>query len=136
MSAYNKFNQTVEDLAHKVHDLANDQLAVALTNTAPTAGNSVLADLTEIDYTNLSSRDITTVSSGQTAGTYEISLENLTLTASGGEVGPFRYVVVHNTTPAGNPLISWFDYGSSITLGDGESITVDFEEALRLFELT
>ena len=135
MAVYNKFHQTVEDMAHKVHDLANDQLVVALTDAAPVAGNSVLADLTEIDYTNLSSRDITTTTSEQTSGTYQLTLADLTLTASGGEVGPFRYVVVYNSTPANDPLIAWFDRGDSITLNDGESITIDFDDAEGLFQL-
>ena len=135
MATYNKFNATVEDLAQGVHDFANDQLVVALTNTAPAAGNSTLADLTEIDYTNLSSRDITTTTSEQTTGTYQLTLADLTLTASGGEVGPFRYVVVYNSTPANDPLIAWFDRGDSITLNDGESITIDFDDENGLFQL-
>jgi hypothetical protein len=131
MAAYNKFQQFVEDLAHKVHDLENDQLKVALTATAnaPVATNSVLLDLTEITYTNLSSTDITTNSSGQTGGTYTLSLVDLTLSASGGAVEAFQYVVVYNDTPAAtptDPLISWFDYGSALTLNDGESLTIDF----------
>jgi hypothetical protein len=48
MSAFNKFNQFVEDLAEKVHNLGADTIKVLLTNTAPVAGNSVKADLTEI----------------------------------------------------------------------------------------
>lgn len=131
MAAYNKFQQFVEDLAHKVHDLENDQLKVALTATAnaPVATNSVLLDLTEITYTNLSSTDITTNTSGQTGGTYTLSLVDLTLSASGGAVEAFQYVVVYNDTPAAtptDPLISWFDYGSALTLNDGESLTIDF----------
>ena len=47
-------------------------------------------------------------------------------TASGGSVGPFRYVVIYNDTPAGDPLVAYYDYSSSITLLDGETLTVDF----------
>jgi len=131
MAAYNKFDQFVEDLAHKVHDLGSDQLKVALcaTASAPVAANEVLLDLTEITYTNLSTTDITLNSSGQTGGTYTLSLVDLTLSASGGAVEAFQYVVVYNDTPAAtptDPLISWFDYGSSLTLNDGESLTIDF----------
>ena len=137
MASYVKFNQTVEDLANGVHDLATDQLTVALSNSAPVAGNSVLADLTEITYTNLSSRDITTTSSTQTTGTYSLVLVDLVLTASGGAVGPFRYVTVYNNAPTSpaDPLIGFYDNGSAITLNDGETFTIDFVTSQQLFTL-
>ena len=129
MATFNKFNAFVEHLAEKVHKLGSDQLVVALTNTAPTASNSVLADLTQISYTNLSSRNITTTSSSQTSGTYRLILQDLVLTASGGSVGPFRYVVIYNDTPTSpaDPLIGYYDYGSALTLADGETLTIDFD---------
>ena len=137
MATYNKFNQTVEDLGNGVHDLAADQLVVALTNTLPVATDSVLADLTEIAYTNLSTRNITTTSATQTAGTYRPILVDLTLTASGGAVAGFRYVVVYNDTPTSpaDPLIAWYDYGSTVTMQDGETFLIDFDGVNGLFGL-
>lgn len=127
MAALNKVNSFTEALAEKKHDLGSDELMVALTNTAPTAaGSAVLADITEISYTNLSSRVITTTASAQTSGTYKLTLQDLELTASG-SVGPFRYVVLYNNTAANKELIGWYDYGSSITLANGEKFTVDFD---------
>ncbi|MFG6605275.1 hypothetical protein ACGYLM_01510 [Sulfitobacter sp. 1A10445] len=136
MSEFNKFNAFTEDVAEKKHNLGSDQIKVALTNTAPVAGNSVLADLTEITYTNLSARDVTTASSGQTGGEYKLTLTDLTLTASGGSVGPFRYVVLYNDTASGDPLIGWYDRGASITLLDGESILIDFDDADGVLTIT
>lgn len=131
MATYNKIQQFVEDLAHKVHNLGSDQLTVALTAAAnaPVATNEVLVDLTEISYTNLSTRDITTASSAHTTGTYKLTLTDLVLTASGGAVAAFRYVVVYNNTPSSpaDPLIGWYDYGSDLTLASGETLTIDFD---------
>lgn len=135
MATYNKFDAFTEDVAEGKHNLGSDQLIVLLTDTAPTAANSVAADITEISYTNLSSRNLTVSSSAQASGTYKLTVADLTLTASGGSVGPFRYVVIANDTPVGDPLICWFDYGSSITLLDGESIDLDFDGANGLLTL-
>lgn len=135
MATFNKFNAFVEALAEKVHNLGSDQLTIALTNTLPTSSNSVLADITEITYTNLSSRNLTTSASSQTGGVYKLVVNDLTLTASG-SVGPFRYVVVYNSTAASGNLICWFDYGSSLTLANGESLTIDFDAANGLLQLS
>src|SRR5688572_2484460 len=113
MAAFNKFNSFTEAIAEKLHNLGSDQLVIALTAAAnaPVAGNTVLANLTQISYTNLSSRNITTGSSSQSSGTYKLVLNDLVLTASGA-VATFRYVVVYNDTAANDELICWYDYGS------------------------
>lgn len=134
MATYNKFNAWAENMV-EVANLGTDQFVVALTNTAPTAANSVLTDITQISYTNLSSRNITTSSSSQTSGTYSLVLTDLVLTATG-SVGPFRYVVIYDDTPTSpaDPLVCWYDYGSSITLANGETFTIDF--GANLFTLS
>ena len=126
MATYNKFNAWAENMV-EVANLGTDQFVIALTNTAPVATNSVLADITQISYTNLSSRNVTTTSSSQTSGTYTLVLADLVLSATG-SVGPFRYVVLYDDTPTSpaDPLVGWWDYGSSITLNAGETFTVDF----------
>lgn len=137
MATYNKFDVFVENVAEGVHNLGSDQLVVALTNTLPVATNTVLANITEVAYTNLSTRNITTASSAQTSGTYKLTLTDLTLTSTGGTTGPFRYVVIYNDAPASplDPLIAWFDYGSSITLADGETFLCDFSDANGLLTI-
>ena len=127
MAAYTKFNSFVEAIAEKVHNLGSDAIMVALCSVAPVAGNAVLTDLTQIAYTNCSSRAVTTTSSTQTAGTYKLVLADLVLTASGGSIAPFRYVVLYNNTATNKELIGFFDYGSSLTLLDTETLTLDFD---------
>jgi hypothetical protein len=127
MATYNKFQAWAENMPEAAN-LATDQFVIALTNSAPVATNSVLADITQISYTNLSSRNVTTTSSSQSSGTYTLVLADLVMTASG-SVGPFRYVVLYDDTVAGDPLVGWWDYGSSITMANTETFTVDFTGA-------
>jgi hypothetical protein len=131
MATWNKFNSFVEALAEKAHNLGSDQLVVALTAAAnaPVAGNTVLANLTQISYTNCSTRNITTSSSSQTSGTYKLVLTDLTLTASGGPIAPFRYVVIYNDTATNDELIGWYDYESDLTIANGETLLIDFSAA-------
>ncbi len=130
MAAYNKFNAFVEAMAEKKHKLDTDVLKVFLTNTAPTAANSVLTDIAEAVYTNLSARTLTVASSSQTAGTYSVVVNDLVLTSTGGSTGPFRYVGVYNDTATNKDLICWYDRGDSITLAANETLTLDFGATL------
>ena len=141
MATFVKCNDWVDYWVEDV-DSASDQFVVALSNTAPASetsnptadGNGVLANITEISYTNCSTRNVTTASSSQTSGTYALALTDLTLTASGGTVGPFRYVYLYDDTVAGDPVVGYWDYGSSITLNDTETFDIDF--AASSFTLT
>lgn len=132
MATFSKFNCFTEDLAEKVHNLGADTLKVLLTNTAPTASNTVKANLTEISAGNgytAGGTAASITSSAQSSGTYKLVLADVVFTAAGGSIGPFRYAVLYNDTPTSpaDPLIGWYDYGSSITLADGETLTVDFD---------
>lgn len=134
-TALTKFYCFTEDVAEKVHNLGSDQLKVALTNSAPALTNTVLANITEISYTNLSTRNITTTSSAQTSGVYKLVLADLVMTASGA-VGPFRYAVIYNSTPASGNLIGWYDYGSAVTLASTDTFTIDFDASAGFLTLT
>ena len=138
MASFTKFYCFVEDLAEKKHNLGSDTLTVALCAAAspPSLSNTVLANITQISYTNLSSRVLSTVSSSQTTGTYKLVVSDLVLTASGGAVAAFRYIVIYNDTAANDELIGYYDYGSDLTLADGESLTLDFNATNGLLQLT
>jgi hypothetical protein len=131
MASYNKFNAFVEHVAEKVHNLGSDTLKIMLTNSAPIASNTVKANLTEITpgggY-SAGGETVTVTASSQTSGTYKLTASDVVFTASGGSIGPFRYVVLYNDTPTSpeDPLIGWWDYASSVTLSAGETFTVSF----------
>jgi len=135
-SAFNKFNSFTEALAEKVHNLGSDTLEVALTNTAPVSINTQLSNITQISYTFLNARTVTVSGSAQTSGVYKLTITDKTLTSTGGSTGPFRYVVLFNQTATNDELIGWYDYGSSITLGDGESLLLNFDDAAGVLTIT
>src|SRR5262245_37775473 len=131
MATFNRFEKFSEDLAEKVHNLDTDTIKVYLSNTAPNvATHSVKADIAEISAGNgytaggADTQNTTTRSGAVTT----ITATDATITASGGTIGPFRYAIAYNDTPTSpaDPLIGYWDYGSSITLQDGESFSVDF----------
>lgn len=138
MVAYNKFNQLTEDLGKGVHNLATGALTLAMcaAANAPSASNTVLANLTQVTYTNLSARVPTITSYTQTSGTAKLILVDHVMTASGA-VGPIRYIVLYNDTPTSpaDPLISWWDYASDFSLANGETLTVDFDGSNGVLQL-
>jgi hypothetical protein len=127
MAVFNKFDSFVEAVAEKLHDLGADQLVIALSNVAPIATNTQLSNITQITYTNLSTRNLTRTSSTQTSGLYKLVIADITLTSTGGSTGPFRYITIYNDTSTNDLLIGWYDYGTSLTLNSGESLAVDFD---------
>ncbi len=135
MATFNKFQAFVAALANGTHNLGSNQLTVALTDVAPVATNSVLADLTQIIYTNLSSRNITTSSSSQTSGTYNLKLSNLTLTATG-NVAQFRYIVIYNSTAGSGNLIGWYDYAAELNLINSDQFVISFDATNGLLSIT
>jgi hypothetical protein len=113
---------------------------VMLTNTAPVATNSIKADLTEIAAGNGYSAGgtATTITMSRSSGTEKCVGTDVVFTASGGTIGPFRYAVLYDDTLAApvDPLVAWWDYGSSITLNSGETFTVDFDATNGIWQMT
>ena len=139
MATFNKFYSFTEAVAEKVHNLGSDTLKVMLTNTAPVATNTVKANLTEISAGNGYTAGGATpsiTSSAQTTGAYKLVLGDVSWTASGGTVGPFRSTVLYNSTATNSELIGWHDYGSSITLAIGETFTWDADPTNGILTIT
>jgi len=154
MAAYNKFNQFTENVCRGVHNFSSTTpvpgsaaphtFAVILSNTAPVATNAVYADISTNEiatgggYTvgGITANNLTDSTSSGTEKV--IYTTNPVWTGSGGGFGPFRYVVVMDTTPTTplKPLVCWFDYGSSISLNAGDTFTVSFDGTNGLFQMT
>jgi len=139
MATITVVNDFYEDILNKVHDLSNDTLQIALSNTAPGSetsdptadGNGVLANVTEVAYTNYSD-DLTSdrvlegVAVTLATGTATLDANDFTITASGGSLATFQYVYLFNQTATNDELIAVWDHGSTIALSSGESVDVDF----------
>ncbi|HEY6022053.1 MAG TPA: hypothetical protein VIY48_19950 [Candidatus Paceibacterota bacterium] len=138
MATFTKFQPFVENLAEKVFNLGSDTLKVALTNTDPTNAVGTLASVTEISGVNgytTGGTQATISSSAQTSGTYKLVLADVTFTASGGSMGTFRYVVLYDDTALNNELIGYWDYGTNITITNGNSFLVDFDATNGVLQL-
>ena len=88
MASYNKYENFVEDLGLGVHNLSTDTLKVYLSNTAPTATDTIKStgSATEITAQNgypAGGSDITNTWS-ETGGTATMGATDVTWTASGG----------------------------------------------------
>ena len=135
MASFNKFNSFVETMAEGLHNLGSDVLKVMLTNTLPLATDLDTADILEIMPGNgyaTGGITVTNVSSTQTAGVYKLVCADATLSAFGGNIGPFRYAVLYNSD--NDLLIGWADYGSNLTLLNGKSFVLDFDQVNGLIQ--
>lgn len=137
MAAYNKFQQFVEDLGKGVHQLhaAGHTLKVYLSNATPdAAADAVKADLAEFAGGTGYTSGGTDVQNDYTesSGTASLTGVDVVWTAGAADWNQFRYVVLYNDTPSSpaDPLISWWDYGTGLTLGNGETFTVDFGSSI------
>jgi hypothetical protein len=131
MASFNKFNCFVQDVAHALHDMKTGTphvFKVYLTNTAPVATNTVYntpADLAAGNGYVAGGVSIGAVTGAQVSGVFKFTAGSQpSWTAAGGSIGPFEYAVLYNATSATLPLIGWWDYGTPITLTNGNTFTV------------
>lgn len=138
MAAYSKYNQFVEDLAKAVHNFGTHTFKVALSNSAPSASHATLSQITELSTANgYTAGGQTTTISGttQSGGTLTlVASDPAAWTASGAGI-TFRYAALYNDTPTSpaDPLIAYWDNGSSTTVTAGNTLQVDL--AATLFTL-
>lgn len=130
---YTKFQSFVEKESEKSFNLGSDTLKLALTNSAPNAAtNTVLADITQIAAGNgytTGGTAVTVTTSAQSGGTYTLAANAVTFTASGGSMATFQYYVLYDDTATNDELIAYWDRGSTLTLGNGESVIFKFNSA-------
>lgn len=139
MASFNKVDAFITAVAAGTHaaaiNAATDTLNCYLSNATPSASGDVnKADMAEISTGNgYTGGQDTQNATSQTGGTITLTATDITITASGGTIGPFRYVGLYNDTAASDPLWGWWDYTSAITLQVGESFTINFGASLFTF---
>jgi len=140
MATFTKFYSFVEAVHEKVHNLGSDTLKVLLTNTAPSLSDTQKSDISgELSTANgytAGGATITVTSSAQSSGLYTLIASDVSWSASGGSIGPFRYAVVYNDTATNDELIGYIDYGYSITVASGQTFTIDFDQTSGLYYAT
>ena len=130
MATFTFFDQFFKDFVLGTHDISNLKIKAALTNTEPNANtDTTLADIAQITTGNGYTTDgFTLTNAGFVLDTYSVKLlaDELTITALGGAMATWRYVVYYNNmpTPQANLLIGFADNGSAVDLADGESRTL------------
>lgn len=133
MATYVKYEKFIENLAQRVIDFfgTDDVYKAALVSDAPVvATDATIADCTQVGsgggYTT--GGEDTQNDSTRTGGTITETAVDIVWTGSGGGFGPFTYVVRYDDTPTSpaDPLINYWSYGSAISVGTGETFTLDF----------
>jgi hypothetical protein len=144
MATFIFFDEFKKYLADGTIDLDNDTFKLYLSNNAPTvATHTVKADIAGITVENgYNEITITTPSWAETAGGSGVwrfaGDADEVWTASGGAFGPFRYVILYDDTPAAtptDPLVGYWDYGSSISITDTNTFTLDLDANYEIFTL-
>jgi hypothetical protein len=146
VAAFVKVNKFADHLVSGVHNFTSSGTAaatVALTNTAPASESTnplsdsggLLANLTQVAYTNLSARTFATVSKALSSGVVTVDLSDLILSATG-NVASFRYIYFCNDTPTSpaDPLICHFDHGATVSMVNTDSYSITINP-LGLFTL-
>lgn len=140
MPAFQTFDQFPLDLLEAKHNFSTHVFKVMLVSSTPLATDAVKADLSEVASGNgyTTGGATTTITATVSSGVGKVSGTGVTFTASGGNVGPFRYAALYNDTQASplKPLVAWWDYGLDVTMVDQEQFTVTFDAVNGIFTLS
>lgn len=136
MATYNKLDSFVDALSKKLLHLGTDTLKVGVTNTAPVRTNTQYSNLVDLSTANgYTAGGATTAQTlSNASGTEKLVCADVVISATGA-VGPFRYAYLYDFTATNKDLIGWWDYGSSVTLANGETFTIDFDATNGVFTL-
>ena len=128
-----KYNLFIDELSKAGHNLATAVFKAALTNTAPNLASDTVWNTTVAPAPAAANgypaggNTLTTSSATTTAGVFKLVLADTVFTATAGGIGPFRYVIIYNSS-ATNKVVASIDNGASVTLADTDTFTVDLDQ--------
>lgn len=124
-------------LASKIIDFANDSFKIILMGTGFTFDKDTHHGYADVSASELSTGNGYTANTKTLAGVAvteddtddrcEITWSNVTWTASGGAIGPSPGAIIYDdtvTTPTGDPIIGYIDFGGDQTQADGGTATI------------
>jgi len=140
MAAFVKYNSFIDELSKGGHNLTTAVFKLALTNTAPGAADTVWNTTVAPPPAAAGGypaggNTLTTTSATTVAGVFKLVLVDSVFTATAAGIGPFRYVILYNST-ATNKLVGYYDYASSISLADTDTFTTDFDATNGVFTIS
>lgn len=120
-------------------DMDTDGFEIALMNSTHvfTAGNTQWSQVsanqiaTGNGYTQAdgagAGKNLASVTSGQTGGTYTFDAANVTWTASGGDIGPADDAVIMDSDSTNDLLVCSIDFDGSKTANDTTTFVINFD---------
>lgn len=131
MATFTFFDEFAENMSGTIN-LNSDTFKLVLSNTAPTADtHDELADISEIaagsGYSagGATLANVTWAETGSGTGIWKFSSDDVTFTASGGDIATSRYAVLYSDTSTGDKLVGMIDRGASAVISNGNSRTYD-----------
>ena len=113
--------------------LSTDTIKAVLLDTSFTPNIDTHATLSDITANQLSTeygytqnnKTVTNqaVTENDTTDKAEWDCDDVTWTASGGDIGPFQYLAFYSDTSSDDTVLAIIDYGVSYTITDGASFT-------------
>lgn len=132
MATFSFFDEFKGNLGNGSIDLDSHTFKAVLSNTAPdSAADDELADITQIangvGYTTggVALTSVTWTETAPSSGIWRWNSADFSWIASGGTIGPFQYVAIYDDTSTGDKLVGYLDYGTPISITDGNAFTVD-----------
>jgi len=135
-ASYVKYTAAIEPLLEGIN-AGTDTWKIALAATVNVADTTFTAGTTDLatggGYT-AGGNTASITSAAQTAGTYKLVLASPTVWTGTGAGFTFRYAILWDATT--NTPVAYWDYGSSVTVASGDTVTVTLDATNGVFQAT
>ena len=135
-ASYVKYTAAIEPLLEGINAGTDSwKIALALTvNVADTTFTAGTTDLTTAGGYTAGGNAASITSATQTAGTYKLVLASPSVWTGTSAGFTFRYAILWDATT--NTPVAYWDYGSSVTVASGDTVTVTLDATNGVFQAT